>query len=209
MRDYNVARNLLSFLEFLFWMGVVIGLLIAFLLMGTASRGYGAAPGLLAALPGLALALFSLFGVASTQMGRAGVDSAEYGQQALKVARDQLEISKQAMKESAAFQNSFADLIKPAPAQADTTQSDAARTQASYATEPPLGAQKQVPYSDQLGTNAAAEKQTTTHDINGRTLTENPDGTFKIDGRIFENKDSVKEHLRLSSVSGRPRRGLL
>lgn len=209
MKDYSVARSLFTFIELALWFGVLLGVVGAFALMGTASRGFGAAPGLLAAIPGIALALVSLFGIALTQMGRAAVDSAEYGQQALKVARDQLEISKQAMKESTAFQNSFADLIKRTPAQPDTPQPNPAQPQASYATEPPLGAQKQVPYSDQLGTNAAAEKQAVTHDINGRTLTENPDGTFEIDGRIFENKDSVKEHLRLSSISGRPRRGLL
>lgn len=136
MKDYNVARNLFTFIELVLWFGVLLGLVGAFALMGTASRGYGTAPGLLAAIPGIALALASLFGIALTQMGRAAVDSAEYGQQALKVARDQLEVSKQAMKESAAFQNSFADLIKRAPAQADTPQPDAARPQASYATEP-------------------------------------------------------------------------
>lgn len=136
MRDYNVARSLLSFLELLFWIGVLVGLLLAFSLVSTASRGYGAAPGLLAALPGLGIALFSLFGVASTQMGRAGVDSAEYGQQALKVARDQLEISKQAMKDSAAFQNSFAHLIKQEPVQTDAPQPVPKASQASYATTP-------------------------------------------------------------------------
>ncbi len=90
MRDYSTARSILSLVEFTCWAGVLVGVIIAFSSVGVASRGFGA-PGILAAIPGIGIGILSLFGVALVQMGRAGVDSAEYGQQALKVARDQLE----------------------------------------------------------------------------------------------------------------------
>lgn len=106
MRSYETARSLFGFLEFIFWSIVAIGVIGAAMGAEGASRGFGGGA-LVGALPGLALALLGLLGVAMIQNARAGVDAAEYSQQMLKVARDQLEISKQALRGTAPDQPSF------------------------------------------------------------------------------------------------------
>ena len=112
MRSYENARGLFSFLEFLAWGGVLLGIAIIFVSMEAASRSFGGGAGLLAAMPGIAISLFSLIWVAIIQVARAGVDTAELTQQSLKVARDQLEVSKQAISRSEVLQP-YLRLINP------------------------------------------------------------------------------------------------
>jgi hypothetical protein len=97
MRSYEVARTLFSFLAFCAWSIVVVGGLVALIGAGGGSRYGGAGAGLLAMVPGLSIGIAGLLLVAFVQIGRATVDTAEYSQQMLKVARDQLEISKQSL----------------------------------------------------------------------------------------------------------------
>lgn len=111
MRSYQTARSLHSFLEFLFWMGVICGLLIALAGAAAGARSFGGG-GLLGAGPGLVMIAFCLLGVSNVQNARAAVDSAEYGQQMLKVARDQLEISKQALRGSGIAVAGFTERAK-------------------------------------------------------------------------------------------------
>ena len=54
--------------------------------------------GLAGLVPGLAVALLGFVLLAIVQMGRAAVDTAEYTQQMLKIARDQLEVSQQGLR---------------------------------------------------------------------------------------------------------------
>jgi hypothetical protein len=109
MRSYAGARTLFRFLEFLAWVMVVVGVLVAIGGGGAASSYGPRGAGMIAVLPGLVISVFGLLLVAQVQNARAGVDSAEYGQQMLKIARDQLEISKQALKQDAAAPQSFMD----------------------------------------------------------------------------------------------------
>lgn len=85
MRSYETARNLFSLLEFLSWCVVLGGVILAFIGASEAPRGSE----FLLSIPGILMSSFGVIAVAMVQTGRAAVDSAEYGQQALKVARDQ------------------------------------------------------------------------------------------------------------------------
>lgn len=98
MRSYDAARGLFSFLAFIAWSAVVVGVIAAF--GGAQMRtGFGGAVGIMGALPGIGIAILGLFQVAVVQAARATVDTAEYTQQMLKIARDQLDVSKQSLKQ--------------------------------------------------------------------------------------------------------------
>jgi len=110
MRSYETARSLFSFLGFCAWSVVVIGGIVAILGAGSASQYAGGGAGLLAMVPGLGISLSGLLLVAFVQIGRANVDTAEYTQQMLKISRDQLEVSKQSLKQGESFQRNYASL---------------------------------------------------------------------------------------------------
>lgn len=95
MRSYQVARKLFSFLEFLFWVQVVIGAVIVIVSPVLLDQVFVLPLKPVGVAVGINVALVGLFGVALVQMGRATVDTAEYSQQSLQVARDQIGISRQ------------------------------------------------------------------------------------------------------------------
>ena len=87
MRSYEAARGLFSFLAVCSWGIIVVGGIVAVTAFAAVGSALGGSPGdmklLLAALPGVGISLVGLYGLAMVQMARAGVDSAEYGQQSL------------------------------------------------------------------------------------------------------------------------------
>lgn len=89
---------------------MVIGIIAGFALVESADRYATDSQKFLLFLIGAGASMVGLFMVGSVQNWRAGVDSAEYGQQALRIAREQLEISKQSLKRGQADQNSFSNL---------------------------------------------------------------------------------------------------
>jgi hypothetical protein len=92
-RDYGTARAVHSFVEILGWITVAFGAIFA--LAGMAGGGviglFGGDPGvagrMLAALPGIAIAMGGLIEVALVQTARAGVDTAEMTRELLRLAR--------------------------------------------------------------------------------------------------------------------------
>lgn len=111
MRSYEAARSLFSFLAFIAWSVVVIGVLVAFISAAGVSQYAGGGAGLLAMVPGVGIAIAGFIQVAFIQMGRATVDTAEYTQQMLKIARDQLEVSRQAIN-SGGYQSGKVESVK-------------------------------------------------------------------------------------------------
>lgn len=81
MRSYETARSLFSFLAFVAWSAVIVGVLIALVGMGGVSRYADGGATVFASLPGLGISLIGLFQVAVIQNARATVDTAEYTQQ--------------------------------------------------------------------------------------------------------------------------------
>lgn len=119
MRSYEAARSYFGFLEFLSWCVIGLGVIAALIGMSAASemRGYGgasAAAVILAAMPGGALAFLGFLGLVFCQIGRANVDMAEYTQQGLKISREQLEISKQVLKQGASSEKGYAAALRAA-----------------------------------------------------------------------------------------------
>ena len=118
MRSYQTARNVFSIFEVLAWGMVIIGVLIAFGLatgISSFSGNSSILQKILVALPGLGISFFGLVGVVFVEVARATVDSAEYGQQSLKVARDHLEISRQGLMTPSAFPTTYEAIEKEDP----------------------------------------------------------------------------------------------
>lgn len=122
MRSYEAARTYFSILGFISWCVIGVGAIVAFyamMQMDQSSRNVGAM-GLGGSPPqflnvtifvlGLWIAFSGFLGLVVAQVGRAGVDTAEYTQQGLKVARDQLEVSRQALKQGSVDEQGYAAL---------------------------------------------------------------------------------------------------
>ena len=128
MRSYEAARGLFSFLGICSWGIIIVSGIVA--MAATAAIGSamgGNAAGmklLLAALPGAGISLLGLYGLALVQMARAGVDSAEYGQQSLGVARQQLEVSRETLTQGKQLAASYAAL-KPQQMSGNTNHTQA------------------------------------------------------------------------------------
>ncbi|MEM6465277.1 MAG: hypothetical protein AAF679_02055 [Pseudomonadota bacterium] len=99
MRSYEAARSAFSFAGGMAWTLTTIGLLIIVLGVFAASQATGPMAGLplvvLAAAPGIIIAGTGYFFQIVIQSSRTSVDCAEYAQQALQVARDQLAINQE------------------------------------------------------------------------------------------------------------------
>ncbi|MFV0644697.1 MAG: hypothetical protein ACK5NN_09400 [Sphingomonadaceae bacterium] len=104
MRSYEAARSYFGFLGFVSWCVIIIGAIVAIVSMtafGQVSRAYGGSSmaGLAGMIPGVAIMFSGFMGLVIVQIGRAGVDSAEYTQQMLLLSREQLEISRHTLKQ--------------------------------------------------------------------------------------------------------------
>lgn len=114
MRSYEAARGLFSFLAVCSWGIIIVGGIVALAAGAALSSGLGGNPSvvklLVAFMPGAGISFVGLYGLALVQMARAGVDNAEYGQQALGVARQQLEVSQQALAQGKQLAASYAAL---------------------------------------------------------------------------------------------------
>ena len=121
MRSYEAARNLFGFLGICSWAVIAFGAILAFsggTIVGTGmGRNASGLSALMGAAPGFILAMLGFYGLALVQMGRAGVDSAEYAQQSLDLSRQQLELSKQALEQGKAAAASYASLKSAKKAQ--------------------------------------------------------------------------------------------
>jgi len=87
-----------------------MGVLVAFISAGAVGQFGVPGAGLLAMVPGIGIAIAGFIQLAFVQIGRAGVDTAEYTQQMLKISRDQLEVSQQALAKGNAAAKSFSNL---------------------------------------------------------------------------------------------------
>ena len=114
MRSYEAARGLFSFLAICSWAIIFVGGIIALAAGAALSSAIGGNPSvmklLFALLPGAGISLVGLYGLAMVQMARAGVDGAEYAQQSLGVARQQLEVSREALTQGKQLAVSYAAL---------------------------------------------------------------------------------------------------
>jgi len=191
MRSYEAARSLFSFLAFVAWSVVVIGVLVALIGMGSVSQYAGGGAGLLAMVPGLGLALAGLIQIAFIQMGRATVDTAEYTQQMLKIARDQLDVSRQGLKRQQETPSSFAGQAA----------AGAAADQRSFSERIPAERpQKEVPKPDEayvprfLQKDQSAQPALENWDYRGTRINKSDHG-FLVEGETFQSLELAKLHV--------------
>jgi len=107
MRSYGAARGLYSLLALIAWSMIGIGVFAAVTSLGSTNSYLPKTIIIAFFFASTALAIFGLFLLANIQNGRAAVDTAEYTQQMLKIARDQLAVSREALKGGMAPEMSF------------------------------------------------------------------------------------------------------
>lgn len=140
MQSYEAARGLFKFLGVCSWGVIGIGAIAALTGLG-AGGGVQATIGLAV---GALVAVAGFYGLALVQMARAGVDSAEYAQQALKVSRDQLELTRQALEQNRKAEATYAALMKRQITPAEQPQ-EAQETGPSYANRAAVTAEPAPP----------------------------------------------------------------
>ena len=187
MRSYEAARSLFSFLAFCAWSVVAIGGVIALIGVTSMSSYAGGAAGLLAMVPGIGIVLAGLLLVAFVQIGRANVDTAEYTQQMLKISRDQLDVSKQSLKQGDTFQKSYANLN----AEATNTPKDEgyanATLEANKAAKSKPEAVKQIEQKIAYRGYSILAK----------------DDKFRVNKAVFEKIEFAKEHIDQHRINGK------
>lgn len=90
MRSYHAARAVFSLFSTLAWIVILAGGALAIISAGMAAErsSFGNdMVALMAAIPGAILSLLGFVMLVLSQIGRAGVDTAEYSQQMLKASR--------------------------------------------------------------------------------------------------------------------------
>jgi hypothetical protein len=191
MRSYQAARSLFAFLSFLSWVVIIFGGFAA--LFGAASEmmRYGDQfIGLMVgATPGLVLALLGFFGLVFAQIGRAGVDTAEYGQQSLQISREQLEVSRQSLRHGEEVKNGFASLKAQLVVPATAT----------YAGQ--SGQTRDVAEVASLPVSGATYVKTINH--NGRDIQQLAQG-FRFAGMEFQTLDAARTYIDGLSTAPAP-----
>jgi hypothetical protein len=192
-RSYETARKLFSFLEFTCWCVVGLGALIVLLGFSQApsnSRQFGIQPSFLMAYGTSVLGLFVAFngviGAATVQFFRAGVDTAEYAQQQLSVARKQLEISRQGLGQSPVKSAGFE--FAPSTTQASEPKSDQGYAPPVESEQPKItkdGAQD----THQVKSLNLAQTQLSYRDVE---FIMKLNGSYLLEGRIYPTLDDVK-----------------
>ena len=118
MRSYNTSRMFFGFLELVAWptlsIGVVAIVYSARNLLGLGIYGFDVNRSLQLLIigPAVVAVLYSLMIIIIAQVGRAGVDTAELTGQMLRVARDQLEVSQQLLRQGDTLRMSYAALVE-------------------------------------------------------------------------------------------------
>lgn len=204
MRSYEAARNLFTVLGFISWAVIIIGMLISLAGASAANSALGfpggqrsSALAFAGMLPGLRVVLSGFLMLCAVQVARAGVDTAEYSQLLLKVAREQLEVSKQALNRGEKVVTGFAAIT----GDADAKRGDQTAESPGYAqhavqakkdgrdarTEPPL-------HKVNAHTVTKLNEEGTLLEYRGRQLTlEN--GKYMMNGIGFANLDRAKKYI--------------
>ena len=96
-QQYGTARSLLSFAEFIAWIGILAGVAFALFAfdkgLNSIYGGNNVAAGVIASMPGAAIAFMGIIVVAFVQMGRAAIDTAEMTKELVTLNRRHLEIA--------------------------------------------------------------------------------------------------------------------
>lgn len=162
MRSYHAARAVFSFFSIIAWIVILLGLVIAVLgiARGQVLNPYNPdLPRIVAGVVGAILATFGLVMLVLSQMGRAGVDTAEYSQQMLQASRDHMEVSRQLVRQGEKLEQGYAALAAklstPSSVSYDGRISTAETSSSASSAATPLtavgeGTTQKVGYSDRI-----------------------------------------------------------
>jgi hypothetical protein len=196
-----------------------LGVIVAFLGGTAASTGFRSGSNelqaLLGAAPGAVVSLAGFFGLAMMQIGRAAVDSAEYGQQALQVSRQQLEVSREVLAQGKTAAASYAELLKRQPVSktnaTDTTST--ADTSPSYGSRPAEDATaaqlsdntKQPQLADKILSAPAQLEHAPELTIDGMLANGDPvtfeGGVWRVGGRTFQTETPARNYAAQLGVN--------
>lgn len=202
MRSYEAARSLHSMMEMAAWGMIISGGFIALGLTAAAAQmtSFGRGPSevalFMAAMPGIGIAGFGFLSLAQVQNARAAVDCAELSQQMLKVARDTLEVSQQALRQGQRQPQSFSETASnDAGASSSGTVSfadaiAAAPAAASAAAEAIPAPSEVSAVASETADNASVE----VIDYAGRKI-RIIDGRVQVANSIFADLESAKRYL--------------
>lgn len=184
MRSYAAARGLFSFITLLSWVFMIgggLGAVMGVAILGDIMRSQQSPVILLGSIPGILISIIGFFSLVMAQMGRASVDSTEYGQQMLQVARDQLEVSRQSLRKGDQAPTTYTSHqpVEDAP------------KSGGYAT---LGDRKET-------STPAAEPDRTRITYKDRTIIAT-DGIYQLDGRSYPSLEAV--HLHIDNLTSPP-----
>jgi hypothetical protein len=101
MRSYETARGLFTVMAFFAWLAIAAGVALSFYgvsLSGSRFFRGGEFMVILIVAGGIFSIALGILALALSQIGRAGVDSAEYSQQMLQLSREHLEVSRQSLR---------------------------------------------------------------------------------------------------------------
>jgi len=168
MRNYQVARKIFSFMEFCGWSLVVLGLLSGLGMAASVSEYAGAGAAVSSFLIGGMGAGVGLIFVGFVQAGRATVDTAEYTQQMLQIARDQLELSRRGLNSANDVPQSFsAAASKNEPAVSSQYQTAETKTPPRNEPEPPV---TEIPENATMYNGRAIEKKGNRYIVEGASF---------------------------------------
>lgn len=197
MRSYEMARGLFSFLEFTAGLMVVAGVIIAIVGADAVSK-YGSDIAMFwAAVPGLTIAFSGLISVAFIQAARAVVDTAEYTQQMLQVSRNQLDVSRQALKENATPKGFEAPKEKPAKETPKSAFAEGLSDSKSDTSDPQISDQSEkLEYTPIDAGNGVTQLNADATQLGyGGQVIHISDGVFSLDGNKFETLDAVQDYI--------------
>lgn len=190
--NYGAARGILGFSELVLWCGVGLGIIVAIVAGGAASRGFGSS-GLLAAVPGISMSIFCFVGVVLVQMAKATVDTADYSYQMLSVARDQLAVSKQGLAKASAPPTYAGNGTQP---NASERPASSAAQSVSAAQSMPRGAEPSQEERSELPSFMRLERAQSQRDwdYRGKRINKTIHG-YLFEGQAFESLELAKLHI--------------
>lgn len=195
MREYTTARTIFGILEFVAWVAVVGGIIVAIMGASAATGFSGRSAGLMGSIPGFIMAFLGIIAVATVQFYRAGVDTAEMTGKMLQISKEQLQLTKEAQKASFA--------AKGAPATPATAKApEPATTPADF---DPVKLAERKPNGQDAATNVEAATSTVYQykvEHQGETIGL-ANGKAIWGGQAFDTVDAAKEYVTSVKGSGR------
>jgi hypothetical protein len=189
MKSYEAARTYFSILGFIAWAVIATGGIVALISIVTVgAKGLDSGGSALASLAGILSAAAIMFtgfmGLVVVQIGRAGVDTAEYTQQMLKLSRDQLEVSRQALAAGRSAAQSFSD-----------AQPEASTPQVSWRDQDPFSAGRSPAEAvPNVQLRSLVAKQTEVMNHKGVAI-EFRDDLFWIGDTSFINRNGAERYI--------------